>query len=341
VEVSLAMDESPKSHKLELGIELCLELAIGLYQLGAEQMDLPHSFKIGFFLWIAATALFIRMFWIFPLWENRLPRWGKALISIILIGLFAVAAYEPVVTAYRKNATETKATPQSMPPQQAPQNAPDEESKTEIPSVKPIPSARPLSTPQKAKSTPSDSPSQPKSGPIAIAPNGIANAAPNFGTQTVNNLGTLPDVPESGVIPIVTICSSESLATGDNKYFPGDSYITTITLQTNTPITRPSYGFLFDGAVGDGHASVSGISTTAYVNDLKLVNYEDTSYAVKLITVDYPSGSDRWSPGVVLKATVPSRGKVKLEKVVSWFGKEQKPLGERREFTCDLPINRE
>lgn len=60
------MDEFPKHHKLELGIELCLELAIALYQLGAEQMDLPHNFWIGLVSWTVATGLAIRMFWIFP-----------------------------------------------------------------------------------------------------------------------------------------------------------------------------------------------------------------------------------------------------------------------------------
>ncbi len=164
------------------------------------------------------------------------------------------------------------------------------------------------------------------------APNGIGISGGNVANPTVNNYGgAMPEQPVPGTTPTVTICSSVSPA-------PGEKYITTITLQTDIPITRPSYGFLFDGPVGGGDISISGLSTTPYVNNVNLLHFEDRSYAFKLISTDFPGGSEVWNPGVVIKAAVPSKTEVRLVKVFSFFGKEQKPLTEHRKFSCDLPI---
>lgn len=90
-----------KKHYFELGIEFCLELAFGLYQLGAEQMDLPHNFYIGLFLWVAATALAVRMFWIFPKIE-KWPFWVKMPIAAVAILAVTIVSWKPVSTAYEK-----------------------------------------------------------------------------------------------------------------------------------------------------------------------------------------------------------------------------------------------
>jgi hypothetical protein len=91
----------PKKHHVELGIEFCLELAIALYQLGAEQMDLPHSFRIGLTLWVLATVLALRMFWILP-WIEKLPSWVKIATATIGVAVLVAFAWSPVEHAYNK-----------------------------------------------------------------------------------------------------------------------------------------------------------------------------------------------------------------------------------------------
>jgi len=91
----------PKKHYLELGIEFCLELAIGLYQLGAEQMDLPHNFWVGLVLWIAATAVALRMLWIFPGIERLNPKL-KVAIASVAVALLVFITRTPVTSAYKK-----------------------------------------------------------------------------------------------------------------------------------------------------------------------------------------------------------------------------------------------
>jgi len=173
--------------------------------------------------------------------------------------------------------------------------------------------------------------------PTQSAPNGINIGRDNNGSAVVNNYGNLPDVPDVGTVPTITVCYSQNEVSGGNNYFPGDSFVTTIALQTDTPITRPAFGFLFDGPVGAGKGEISGISTTAFLNNLSLVGYEERSYVIKLISVDFPNGGDRWIPGVTLKATVPSTKKVKLEAFVSFFGKEQRSITEHLKYICDTP----
>lgn len=115
----MAEEQEGKKHYLELGIEFCLELAIGLYQLGAEEMDLPHNFGIGLSLWVAATALAVRIFWIFP-WVERWPRWIKATVATIAVLLLVVFAWSPVQHAYNKKqgGSQEKDTKQNPPVQQ-------------------------------------------------------------------------------------------------------------------------------------------------------------------------------------------------------------------------------
>lgn len=120
------MAEAPKKHYLELGIEFCLELAIGLYQLGAEQMDLPHNFWVGLALWVAATALAVRMFWIFPAIERLNPR-VKGVIAAAGIIALIFTSWTPVTNAYRKGRKPEVAAgpsdPQQSPPTSVNQNS--------------------------------------------------------------------------------------------------------------------------------------------------------------------------------------------------------------------------
>jgi len=125
------MKDSTKPVVLELGIEFIVELLLFLYPYGAEQMDLPHNFYLGLGCWIVGTAIAVRMFWIFPLWSDRLSRLEKGLCSLLFLAIFVGAFYRPVMTAYAKrnkgtNAIETTsaqpATP--APAQQSPKSEP-------------------------------------------------------------------------------------------------------------------------------------------------------------------------------------------------------------------------
>ena len=91
-------------------------------------MNLPHSFYLGLFCWIAGTAIAVRMFWIFPVWAKRLSSLEKSLLALIAVALFVAATYKPVANAYtnRNSGTETKPKPQSSPePTPAPASVPN------------------------------------------------------------------------------------------------------------------------------------------------------------------------------------------------------------------------
>lgn len=93
--------ESTQRRGLELGVEFCLELAIVLYQLGAEQMDLPHNFWVGLVCWIVGLGIALRMLWIFPAFDRI--RWPtKTLVSVVIAGIFVRFMWVPVNTAYRQ-----------------------------------------------------------------------------------------------------------------------------------------------------------------------------------------------------------------------------------------------
>lgn len=77
----------------------------------------------------------------------------------------------------------------------------------------------------------------------ASAPNGIANAEPNMGQQTVNNYGNT-QYPLAGQIPNIRVCVAQSVQRN-----PNGPYTTSITLTTDTRISRPVFMFYFDRPV--------------------------------------------------------------------------------------------
>ena len=78
-------------------------------------MDLPHSFGIGLFLWVAATVLAVRMFWIFPYWVPHRSKLEKGLIAFIGVCGFIAAAANPVTSAYRKSHTGDQSSKRAPP----------------------------------------------------------------------------------------------------------------------------------------------------------------------------------------------------------------------------------
>jgi hypothetical protein len=86
-------------HRIELGIGFCLELAIVLYQLGAEQMDLPHNFWVGLVCWVVGLGIAVRMFWILTVLD-RICWPTKSVASVVIVSLFVRVMWAPVIRAY-------------------------------------------------------------------------------------------------------------------------------------------------------------------------------------------------------------------------------------------------
>src|SRR5208283_1267866 len=101
---------SEKDRWPEFGVEFLLELGLALYQLGAEQMDLPHNFTLGLLCWFAAIGIGLRMFWILP-WLKSWSRLLKAVICFAVMANFIALEYRPVLNAYKR----TKDSPALLP----------------------------------------------------------------------------------------------------------------------------------------------------------------------------------------------------------------------------------
>jgi hypothetical protein len=145
------MPDPNKPLVVELGIEFVVELLLFLYPYGADQMNLPHNFWLGLGCWVIGSAIFIRMFWIFPVWANRLTRLEKGLIAAILISLFVVIFWKPVATAYgRRSVEQTREQERPLVPSPA---APNTQTTTpSAPEVKPLPPTKPPKHPSLLKS---------------------------------------------------------------------------------------------------------------------------------------------------------------------------------------------
>jgi hypothetical protein len=168
------MVDAGKPVVVELGIEFVVELLLFLYPYGADQMNLPHNFWLGLGCWVVGTAIFIRMFWIFPAWAHRLTKLEKGLIAFILVAGFIAAFYKPVLTAYAKRNGETEIKLMSPPTEKdhAPESATP-------PKVTPIPTARPrkerpsiFTNPVISATTPSNSLGDVKPGDCSTVQNG-------------------------------------------------------------------------------------------------------------------------------------------------------------------------
>ncbi|MFZ0084531.1 MAG: hypothetical protein WAK78_04505 [Candidatus Acidiferrales bacterium] len=130
----------------ELGIEFLAELLLFSLPYGADQMGLPHNFWLDLVCWGFAVIVFVRMFWIFPLWAARLSRLEKGLMSFIAVSLFVLIFYKPVLTAYERHETDSVSTPAAKGQDQA-GKVPNENAPTNLPTAKQIPDAPPPKKP--------------------------------------------------------------------------------------------------------------------------------------------------------------------------------------------------
>lgn len=189
-------------------------------------------------------------------------------------------------------------------------------------------------------------------GPVAVAPNGIANAAPNLGTQTVTN--TFADAyPRPGLTPTVSFCVSPT-------QIAGDRYETRIAITTDIQITAPFWVLIFDTPV-DEHAtlSIDGITepfgmmighpqtaalplgtlppdaSSLLVDSAKsFVPESDEMLRVQITEIGPPFGGPYrpWGPNDRVELTVRSKQKAHLLAVASGYGRSF--LTEHMNFVC-------
>jgi hypothetical protein len=182
------------------------------------------------------------------------------------------------------------------------------------------------------------------------APNGVAIGGNNLGSATVSNM--FSDIyPRSGVIPDVNFC------------IPGSSS-DVITITTDTEITAPFWGLVFDGAVTgatvdmedtahepfgwtDGHPSGFQLgqlteplgafpveSRLLLAADVNTRVYTDNVLRIQVTEIGSPFGgpSRPWGPKDRLKVTVKSSRPVHLIAIASGYGR--KYLAERMIVGC-------
>lgn len=217
-----------------------------------------YSFALGaaLFFSLAASSYTKKTMSSWGLWARWMARAGIAIaITIIMCAIPFTESHLSSTKQEHSPSAQSAATP----------TTPTQEAATkpqEIPTGGPIVTKKEAARQRKAKTSVEQSQQNQGSNgtntqigtaqaPVAIAPNGIANAAPNLGTQTVNN--TFSDkYPRPGQVPNVNFCLSKSAPVGDH-------YETVITIGTDTDITAPFWALFFDGPVADANITIPNI----------------------------------------------------------------------------------
>jgi hypothetical protein len=99
--------------KEELGIEVCLEFLIALYQLGRELMGLPVNVPLGAGCWAVAMLIGIRILWILPVTSSA-PRLVKTVVSVGILVTAIWVSRGTVEEAYRKQRAGEKLSPDTQ-----------------------------------------------------------------------------------------------------------------------------------------------------------------------------------------------------------------------------------
>jgi hypothetical protein len=188
----------PKS-KLTLGDSIgAFALLIGVFLVIVIP---PLPFKIVLLVGVGVGVF------LFSRYSHWTHGWAKSkqyiVASILTVVLCAIAIPQFVAQWRDEHSKKAEAPPQSSSQPSPEEVVTTETPQTETPIVKPAPSTKVVKHPSFTKSNPIPTSSQQQSGtnnvqigPTAIAPNGIANAAPNFGTQTVSNVPPARRLPE-------------------------------------------------------------------------------------------------------------------------------------------------
>jgi hypothetical protein len=156
-------------------------------------MGLPRSFWLGFSCWVAATLIAIRMFWIFPVWTNRLTRLEKSLLCVIFVAVLCAVFFKPIEVAYG-NRNPLPVAPSVAPDSKASEPQP-QANLPQVPDVasKPVPTLKARRNPPPKTETDVKVPEKPT--PTQSCPNGICIGGNNSGDpMVINNVPPLPTI---------------------------------------------------------------------------------------------------------------------------------------------------
>jgi len=169
-------------------------------------------------------------------------------------------------------------------------------------------------------------------GGVTFAPGSIPSGSVfSIGQQggitagTVNNFGA-PPLPT----PTVKVCATYP------DVVAGENYRSVITFTTNSQLPRPFFALFFDGPVLDGSAGrPKGSYGYTHMRADKLPNPE-RSFAFRTITMEL-GGTSSWFPSDgPIQATVPSKGPVRLLRVLSGGGDDPDVVfNVNLVFSCD------
>ena len=179
-------------------------LIVALIPSGLQLIGVTVNIWLGGAILAVALVLMVYAFWI---WE-RASKWHLLLrigtITIAAVVYFLLVERQMVAEWHREHSivgvklqeNTPQTNPQSVPPiaNQAPSEPPVKVPKE---SGKKSNASSSGAIVQENNSGSNNTHTQvgTAQGPVAIAPGGIANAAPNFGNQTLNNFGEIPDPP--------------------------------------------------------------------------------------------------------------------------------------------------
>lgn len=280
------MDES-KSGFLYFIVGVFLALLIW----GAQLIGVVVNVFLGGVVLAVAFGFVVYAFWI---WE-RTAKWHVLLrIGTIAIAaiLYCSLAGRQMIAEWRKEHPRVVAKASEIVPQST--NNPEPSPSTTLPSASPAP---PISAPLKKagkkkpqaqvqnnqQSSGTDTQIGTAQGPVAIAPNGIANAAPNFGNQTVNNAPPLPHVtwtqePLRAEYGLANIHPRVAMVSPDEAWQKAQARIAElmhnpgvlVSLSTDGPFTNASFWAECDISC-EGVASQTGtVGSISYIGFAKI-----------------------------------------------------------------------
>jgi hypothetical protein len=285
-------------------------LAIALACLGAAMALIlflieKNPVVVGLTVFCIASLLVYPIFHFLPSRKLQIPALMGMLVLVFAFG-WVVWPKKPHVAKTEPSPSQppVSSTSDSNPPPSAP--TPNKSNN----SIKPKAQAK---TP-KIKQAPSVSSSgthSPAIGSITQGPGSAVSINQQGGITagTVNNFGT-PVLPTA----TVTICATYPDAVA------GEDFKSVVTFTTSSQLPRPWFALFFDGPVLDGNVGrVGGSYGYTHGRADKLPDPEN-SFTFRTIGMEL-GGTSSWFPSDgPIRATVPSKGRVKLIKVLAGGG---------------------
>jgi hypothetical protein len=150
-----------------------------------------------------------------------------------------------------------------------------------------------------------------KTIPSQECPNGICIGGDNNGSATVNNYNGM--YPPPGVVPTIAVCISRPPASGEPAV-----HQTVLRMTTDTPISEPSWWFLFDGPVIDATADADpkpfGYAHSHPPKE-QLPDDWQNAIGITVTSIGGISSQQPWRPSMPLTVTVTSEHPINLREI--------------------------